>query len=91
MAKHNPDTEDIWTHYPQRPDSLENICTLWLTVIGKADMMMETEGTPNSKIHVFQTTSCSILERRIREDYFYSLILLFVPFRCESSLLLQNE
>ena len=26
-----------------------------------------------------------------REDYFYSLILLFVPFRDESSLLLHNE
>ena len=26
-----------------------------------------------------------------REDYFYSLILLFVPFRDESSLLLENE
>ena len=54
--------------------------------------MMETGSIPSSKSHVFLTTNCLILKKRIkREDYYYSLILLFVPFRDESSLLLDNE
>ena len=65
MAKHNPDTEDIYednlldTHYPLRPESLEDICLydLWPITIGKVEMMMETESTPSSKSHVFLTTN----------------------------------
>jgi len=57
-----------------------------------AKMLMETGSTPNSRNLVFQTTSYLTHKRKHREDYYYySVILLFVPFRTESSLLLDNE
>ena len=66
--------------------------TLWQTTIGKAKMLMETGNTPNSRNLVFQTTSYLTHKRKHREDYYYySVILLFVPFRTDSSLLLDNE
>ena len=65
--------------------------TLWPITVGKVEMMMETESIPSSKSHAFLITNCLIPRENQREDYFYLLILLFVPFRDESTLLLKNE
>ena len=45
--------------------------------------------TGNSANLDWSTTKCLILQNR--EDYYYSLILLFVPFRDEGALLRENE
>ena len=100
MAEHNPDTEDIYednlldTHYPQRPESLEDVCLYDLVANydwqGRDDdgdrkyTKLKKPRLPNHKLFDPQ-------KENQREDYFYSLILLFVPFRDESSLLLENE
>ena len=98
IAKRDPDTEDIFedslldTHYPQRPNDLEDICLYdfvpnydWQT---KGDNVkyagLKKPHLPNHKLFDPQ-------KETQREDYFYSLLLLFVPFRYESSLLLDNE
>ena len=100
MAEHNPDTEDIYednlldSYYPQRPESLEDVCLYdlvanydWQSRDDNGDRKygkLKKPRLPNHKLFDPQKESQ-------REDYFYSLILLFVPFRDESSLLLQNE
>ena len=100
MAKHNPDTEDIYednlldTHYPQRPESLEDICLYDLVADynwqsrdydgNRKYTKLKKPRLPNHKLFDPQ-------KENQREDYFYSLILLFVPFRDENNLLLKNE
>ena len=62
-------------------------------MIGMAKMIMETE-FKYSKLKKPRLPNHKIFDpekETHREDYYYSLILLFVPFRVESSLLLDNE
>ena len=100
LAQHDPNNKDIYeeslldTHYPKRPDSLEDVCLydlvanyLWQSTDdnGKRQYTkLKKPCLPNHKLFDPQ-------KENQREDYFYSLILLFVPFRDESSLLLKNE
>ena len=100
IAKSNPDTEDIYedslldTHYPQRPADLEDVCLYdfvakydWQTKDDNGNRkyaLLKKPRLPNHKLFDPQ-------KETQREDYFYSLLLLFVPFRDESSLLLDNE
>ena len=65
--------------------------TWWPTTRGKVITITEIGSIPSSKSHVYQTTSCLILKRRINKRTTSTLILLFVPLRDESSLLLDNE
>ena len=98
MAKHNPDTEDIYednlldTYYPQRPESLEDIC-LYDLVPNYNWQSRDKDGnsTPNSKSHVFLTTSCLIPKRRTKGKTIstHSYCSLF-PLEMRS-VLLQNE
>ena len=100
MAKHNPDTENIFennlidTYYPQRPQELKDIC-LYDFVANYDWQGRDDDGNrvyrklskprlPNHKIFDPENENQ-------REDYYYSLVLLFSPFRDESSLLLNNE
>ena len=100
LAQHDPNNKDIYeeslldTHYPKRPESLEDVC-LYDLVANYSWQSTDDNGKrqytklnkpclPNHKLFDPQ-------KENQREDYFYSLILLFVPFRDESSLLLENE
>ena len=90
IAKGDPDNEDIFedslleTHYPQRPESLEDICLYdfvanydWQVKDDNGDRKyakLKKPRLPNHKLFDPQ-------KEAQREDYFYSLILLFVPFR----------
>ena len=56
-------------------------------MIGKAEMMMVIGSTENSQNLDFLTTSFDLANELHREDSYYSLLLLFTPFRDESSLL----
>ena len=100
LARRDPDADDIYedslleTHYPQRPDRLEDVCLYdfvakydWQTKDKNGERkysLLNKPRLPNHRLYDPQ-------KENERGDYFYSLILLFVPFRDESSLLLDNE
>jgi len=60
--------------------------TLWETTVGMAKMLMATGSTQSSRNRLPNNKLCPRKEAQ-RADYHYSLILLFVPFQMESSLL----
>ena len=60
-------------------------------MIGKVKMIMEIGSTENSKPRLPNHKLFDSENEGQREDYNCSLILLFTPFRDESSLLLKNE
>jgi hypothetical protein len=100
MAKHNPNSQTVFednvvdTFYPQRPSALDNVC-LYDFVANYKLQGVDSQGQrvyrklskprlPNHKI--FDPGN-----ENQREDYYYSLVLLFSPFKDESSLVLSNE
>ena len=100
LAECNPDSHRIFednaldTFYPQRPASLENVC-LYDFVAN-----YEFAGVDNAGQRVYRKLSKPQLpnhkifdpeNENQRQDYFYSLVLLFSQFRDESSLLQTNE
>ena len=100
VAKCDPDSEDIFqdnlldTHYPRRPTDLEGVCLY--DFVANYDYY----GTDGSGKRKYRKLTKPRLpnhkqfdpEREDQRDaYYYSLILLFVPFRDESNLLLENE
>ena len=100
VAKRNPDSEDIFkdnllnTHYPRRPSDLEGLCLY--DFVANYDYC-GTDSNGDRKYR--KLTKPRLPNHKLfdpeREDqteaYYYSMILLFVPFRDESSLLLENE
>ena len=89
-AESNPDTAEIFqdnlldTFYPERPDSLEDVCLHdfvanydWRSKNSRGRRVYTT-----LKKHGFQITGSLILENENqRENYYYSLILLFTERR----------
>ena len=100
IAENDPDTEEIFldnlldTYYPQRPDSLEDVCLHdfvanydWQSKDSRGNRMYKKLRKPRLPNHkLFDPEN-----ENQREDYYYSLTLLFTPFREESSLLLESE
>ena len=100
IAKHDPDTEDIFegnlidTYYPNRPRDLDNLCLYdfvsnfdWYGKDDRGDRKYKKLAKPRLPNHkIFDPEKESQ-----REDYFYSLLLLFIPFRDEGTLLQENE
>ena len=100
LRETDPESEDIFeenlmdTHYPNRPSDLEDVCLHDLVANydwygkDKAGNRVYKKLTkprlPNHKLFDCNN-ECQ------REDFYYSMILLFVPFRDESSLLLPKE
>ena len=100
MEKNNPGSTDILEgsvvdiYYPTRPEELENVCLYdfvkWYSYSGTSDngtrvyQKLQKPILPNHKL--FDPS----IENQ-REDYYYSLMLLFIPFRDESSLTAENE
>ena len=95
MWEKNPDSTDIFEcnlidrHYPQRPDEMEDIC-LYDFVAEYTKCGIDEDGNtvyrrlikpvlPNHRL--FYPS-----KENEWESYFYSLLLLFVPFRNESDL-----
>ena len=100
MRGKNPDSTDIFednlvdTFYPQRPDDMENVC-LYEFVAQYTKSGVDEDGNrvyrklgkpilPNHKIY-------NPSKEKERENYFYSLLLLFVPFRNEGDLIEEGE
>eukprot|EP00731_Ephydatia_muelleri_P022816 Em0015g399a len=100
MEKNNPGSTDILEgsvvdiYYPTRPEELENVCLYdfvkWYAYSGTRDngtrvyQKLQKPILPNHKL--FDPS----IENQ-REDYYYSLMLLFIPFRDEGNLTAENE
>ena len=101
VAKHNPDSEDIFqsnlldTYYPQRPNDLEDICLYDFVAnydyCGTDSRTGERQYRKLTKPRLPNHRLFDPEKEEQRQGYYYSLLLLFVPFRNESSLLLENE
>ena len=100
MREKNPDSTDIFgdnlidTHYPQRPDDLEDVC-LYNFVAEYKKAGVDDDGNsvycmftkpilPNHKMF-------DLAKENERESYFYSLLLLFVPFCNKADLVEKRE
>ena len=100
MESTDPDSENIFkenlysNYYPDRPEELQDLCLHdfvanfdWYGKDSKGQRKYRKLGKPRLVNHkIFDPE-----KEDHREDYFYSLILLFVPFRDEASLLNSNE
>ena len=100
MAECNPNDKAIFednvvdTFYPQRPAKLEHVCLYdfiaqyeFQGIDDKGQRVYGKLGKPKLPNHkIFDPE----IENQ-REDYYYSLVLFFCPFRDESSLILGNE
>ena len=96
IEKDNPDSEDIFEEdlmtniYPNRPVHLKEIC-LYDFVANYDWYGKDTEGQRKyrklTKPRLVNHKMFDPQKEEQREDYYYSLILLFVPFRDEASLL----
>ena len=100
MAKRDPNDRAIFennvvdTFYPQRPAALEDVCLYdfiaqyeFTGVDNQGQRVYRKLGKPKLPNHkIFDPEN-----ENQREDYYYSLVLLFSPFRDESSLILSSE
>ena len=101
VAKHNPDSKDIFqsnlldTYYPQRPNDLEDVClndfVAYYDYCGTDSRTGKRRYRKLTKPRLPKHRLFDPKKEEQRQGYYYSLILLFVPFRDESSLLLENE
>ena len=100
IADENPESEDIFeddlfnTHYPKRPADLEDVCLHdfvanydWYSKDRNGDRIYRRLTKPRLVNHKLYDPN----KEEEREDFYYSLVLLFVPFRNEASLLQENE
>ena len=103
IAKHSPDTKNtknifednlVDTYYPQRPQEQEDVCLYdfvanyeWQDRDDDGNRKYRKLSKPRLPNHKLFDPENEVQ----REDYYYSLVLLFTPFRDESSLLLPNE
>ena len=100
IAEYNPDSEQILeeslveSHYPSRPERLRDMClydfVAWIDWTsrdkegGRKYRRLNKPRLPNHKLF-------NLEKEEQKEDYYYSVILLFVPFTDEGDLLLPNE
>ena len=96
----DPDSEDVFVptliedHYPARPDSLNDMCLYdfvkhidWNHINHKNEKTFRRLQIPRVPNHPLFDP-----ERPDQtDDYYYSLVLLFIPFRDEGELLLLDE
>ena len=100
IADNNPESEDIFeddlfnTHYPKRPADLEDVCLHdfvanydWYSKDRNGDRIYRRLTKPRLVNHKLYDPN----KEEEREDFYYSLVFLFVPFRNEASLLQENE
>ena len=100
IAEHNPDSEQIFeeslvdSHYPSRPERLREMCLYDFVACidwtsrdkegGRKYRRLNKPRLPNHKLF-------NLEKEEQKEDCYYSVILLFVPFMDEGDLLLPNE
>ena len=81
MAKHNPDTEDVYednllnTYYPQRPESLEDVCLYDLVADYSWNCRDDDRNRKYTKLKKARILNHKLFDpqkENQREDYFYS-------------------
>ena len=100
IREKNPDSTDIFeenlldTFYPQRPGKMENVCVYdFVAEYTKSRVDKDGNtvywklGKPLLSNHKLYNPS----KKDEREKFFYSLLLLFVPFRDEGDLIEEGE
>jgi len=84
------DNNVIDTFYPACPDNLEDVCLYdfikWYTLF-EVDPAGNRKYRKLTKPHLPNHKLYDPSKEDQREDYYYSLLLLFVPFRCESNVI----
>ena len=96
LKENNPDSDDVFApslvdvHYPSRPDELEDLC------LNDFVKYIDWYHRDKDGKKTYRRLAKSRVPNQIRkieqvDDYYYSLILLFVPFKNENDLLLPNE
>ena len=100
LQEENPNSTKIFednvidTFYPKRPADLESVCLY--------DFVKDYEkiGIDDTGLPMYRKRSKALLpnhklydpnKENEREDYYYSILLLFIPFRDEHRLLDENE
>ena len=97
LAQHDPNNKDIYEesigHTIPRDQSLEDVYLYDLVANYSWQNIDDNGKRQYTKLKKPRLPNHKLFgpQKENREDYFYSLILLFVPFREESSLLLENE
>ena len=100
IQANDPDSEDIFkpnvlnNYYPERPDELEDVCFhdfiaqySWDAKDSKGKRVYRQRLKARLVDHILFDPN----KEEEKESYYYSLIVLFVPFRDESSLLSEGE
>ena len=100
LGKSDPGSTEIFedsvvdTHYPQRPNDVEKVCLYDFVkyyVKCKDDNLGQHKYRKLVKPCLPNHRIFDPNKENQREEYFYSMLLLFVPFRDERSLLAQGE
>ena len=100
LKENNPDSDDIFApslvdvHYPSRPDELEDLCLYdFVKYIDWYHRDKDGKKTYRRLAKPCVPNHPTYDPRKLEQvdDYYYSLILLFVPFRDENDLLVSNE
>ena len=100
LRESNPDSDDVFApsvvdvHYPSRPDELEDLCLYdFVKFIDWYHRDKDGKKTYRRLAKPCVPNHPTYDPRKLEQvdDYYYSLILLFVPFRDENNLLLPNE
>uniref|UniRef100_A0A1X7VFD1 Uncharacterized protein n=1 Tax=Amphimedon queenslandica TaxID=400682 RepID=A0A1X7VFD1_AMPQE len=83
--------EDI---YPTRPNNMEDVCLYEFVANYKFDIIGEIgerEYKLRSKPVLSNHRKFNPMQEAERDDFYYSLIFLFVPFRDETTLVMERE
>ena len=98
LKENNPDSDYVFApslvdvHYPSRPDKLEDLCLYdFVKYIDWYHRDKDGKKTYRRLAKPRVPNHPTYDPRKLVNDYYYSLILLFVPFRDENDLLLSNE
>ena len=81
----------VGNHYPDRPQNLEGVCLHDFVAASAKDKSGHKTYRELQKPRLVNHYVFDPQKNEDREKYYYSLILLFVPFRDESDLLLAGE
>ena len=100
MRERNPDSSDIFegnlidTFYPERPDHMENVCLYDFVAEYIKCGVDEHSNTQYCRLNKTTLPNHRIFNHKKedeRESYYYSLLLLFVPFHNEAELIEEGE
>ena len=98
IAESNPNSTYIFEpsliddHYPNRPSELESVCLHeYVSAFNRVKRLGVTMTVPRNKRVLVDHIVYNPDKEEQKDSYYYSLLLLFVPFRKESDLVPQSQ